>query len=75
MFFIFFSILRGICKRIFAELQKFLKHRMYCITKSMFKLSHFVKCQLVFNFKGKFRQIIIIAVLILHVSLKCVRKS
>ena len=47
----FFPILRGICKRIFAEPQKFLKHRIYWITKSIFKLSHFVKCQLVFNFK------------------------
>ena len=46
----FFPILRGICKRIFAGPQKFLKHRIYWITKTIFKPSHFVKCQLVFNF-------------------------
>ena len=51
IFFIFFPILRGICKRIFAEPLKFVKHRIYWITKSIFKSSHFVKCQLVFNFK------------------------
>ena len=51
--FILFPILRGICKRIFAEPQKFLKHRIYRITKTMFKPSHFVKCQLVFNFTMK----------------------
>ena len=43
-------ILREICKRIFAEPWKFLKHRIYWITKTIFKPSHFVKCQLVFNF-------------------------
>ena len=35
----FFPILRGICKRIFAEPQKFLKHRIYWIIKSIFKQS------------------------------------
>ena len=40
----FFLILTGICKGIFAEPQKFLKHRIYWITKSIFKPSHFVKC-------------------------------
>ena len=40
-----------ICKRIFAEPQRFLKHRVYWITKSIFKQSHFLKCHLVFNFK------------------------
>ena len=39
----FFPILRGICKTIFAEHQKFLKHWMYWKTKSIFKPSHFVK--------------------------------
>ena len=39
----FLPILRGICKRIFAEPQKFLKHQIYWITKSIFKPSHFVK--------------------------------
>ena len=43
----FFPILRGICKRIFAEPQQFLKHRICWITKTIFKTSHFVKC---FNF-------------------------
>ena len=47
----FFPILREICKRTFAEPQKILKHRIYWITKSIFKPSHFVKCQLVFNCK------------------------
>ena len=47
----FFLILRGISKRTFAEPQKLLKHWIYWITKSIFKPSHFVKCQLVFNFK------------------------
>ena len=47
---IFKSILRGICKRIFTEPHKFLKHR---ITKNIFKLFHFVKCHLVFKFNGK----------------------
>ena len=47
----FLPILRGSCKRTFAELQKPLKHRIYWITKSEFKSSHFVKCQLIFNFK------------------------
>ena len=47
---IFKSILRGICKRIFTEPHKFLKHR---ITKNIFKPFHFVKCHLVFKFKGK----------------------
>ena len=47
----FFSILRGICKKIFVEPQKFLKHLIYWITKSIFKPYHFVKCGLVFNFK------------------------
>ena len=47
----FFPILKRICKRIFAELEKSLKHQIYWITKSIFKLSHFVKCQSVFNFK------------------------
>ena len=46
-----FLILRGICKRIFAEPQKFLKHLIYWITKSIFKPSHVVKCRLVFKFK------------------------
>ena len=32
----FFPILRGIWKRIFAEPQKFLKHRIHWITKSIF---------------------------------------
>ena len=40
----FLPILRGICKRIFAEPQKFLKYRIYWITKSIFKPSYFVKC-------------------------------
>ena len=47
----FFSILREICKKIFVEPQKFLKHLIYWITKSIFKPSHFIKCWLVFNFK------------------------
>ena len=47
----FFLILTGICKGIFVEPQKFLKHRIYWITKGIFKPSHFVRCQLVFNFK------------------------
>ena len=46
-----FLILREICKRIFAEPQKFLKHLIYWITKSIFPPSHFVQCRLVFNFK------------------------
>ena len=49
--FIFFPTLRGICKRIFAEPHKLIKHQIYWITNSIFKPSHFVKCQLVFNFK------------------------
>ena len=49
----FFPIWREICKRIFPEPQKFLKHRINWIAKSIFKPSHFVKCQLVFNFKGQ----------------------
>ena len=40
----FLPILRGICKLIFAEPQKFLKHRIYWITKIIFKPFHFVKC-------------------------------
>ena len=47
----FFPTFRGICKRTFVEPQKFLKHQIHWITKSMFKPSHFGKCQLVFNFK------------------------
>ena len=47
----FFPILRGIRKRIFAEPQEFLQHRIYLITKTILKPSHFVKRQLVFNFK------------------------
>ena len=47
----FFPTLRGICKRIFAGPQKFWKHQIYWITKSIFKPSHFVKCQFVFNLK------------------------
>ena len=47
----FFPILIGIYRRIFAEPQKFLKHWIYWITKSIFKPSHHVKCHLVFNFK------------------------
>ena len=47
----FFLPLRGICKRIFEDAHKFLKHRIYRLTKSIFKPSHFIKCQLVFNFK------------------------
>ena len=50
IFFILFSILRGIYRRIFAESQKFLKHWIYWITKTIFKPCHFVKCQLVFIF-------------------------
>ena len=45
----FFTLLKGIYKRIFAEPQKFLKHRIYWITKTTFKLSHLVKCQSVFK--------------------------
>ena len=71
----FFPILRGICKRIFAEPQKFLKHRIYWITKSIFKPSHFVKHQLVFNFKRQVQAHYIIVVFIWYVSFKCVRKS
>ena len=37
-------ILRGICKIIFVEPQKFLKHQIYWIAKIIFKPSHFVKC-------------------------------
>ena len=47
---ILFSILKRICKSLFGKPQKFLKHRIYWITTTIFKLSHFVKCQLVFNF-------------------------
>ena len=61
----FFPILRGTCKRTFQEPQKFIKHRICWVTKSIFKPSHFVKCQLVS--KGKFGHIIIIPVLILYV--------
>ena len=39
----FFPILSGICKIIFAEPQKFLKHPIYWIKKSIFKPCHFVK--------------------------------
>ena len=46
----YLPILRGSCKRTFGEPQIFLKHRIYRITKSIFKPSYFVKCQLVFNF-------------------------
>ena len=42
IFFILFTILRGICKRIFAELQRFLKHQIYWNSKTIFKPSHFV---------------------------------
>ena len=49
----FFPIWREICKRILPESQKFLKRRINWITKSMFKTSHVVKYQLVFNFKGQ----------------------
>ena len=51
-----FSFLRGICKRIFAEPQKSLKHQIYWITKILFKPSHFVKCQQVFNFTRRLVQ-------------------
>ena len=50
IFFILFSILRGIYKRIFSEPQISLKHQIYWIAKTIFKPSHVVKCQLVFNF-------------------------
>ena len=43
-FLLFFPILRAICKRILVEPQKFLKHRIHWITKSIFKPSHLVKC-------------------------------
>ena len=43
--------LREILKWTFAEPQKILKHWIYRITKSIFKPSRFVKCELVFNFK------------------------
>ena len=42
IFLFFFPILRGICKRIFAKPQKFLKHRIYWITKAIAKPSHFL---------------------------------
>ena len=42
-FLLFFPILRAICKRILVEPQKFLKHRIHWITKSIFKPSH-LKC-------------------------------
>ena len=70
----FFPILRGICKRIFAEPQKFLKHRMYWITKFIFKPSHLVKCQLVFNFKRQVQAHYDHRSFNLYVSFKCVRK-
>ena len=57
IFFISFSILRGICKRVFAKPQKFLKHQIYWITKTIFKQSQFVKCQYVFNFKRRHVQL------------------
>ena len=53
IFFILFPILRGICKRIFADLLKFLKQWTYRITKTIFKSFHFVKCQLFINFTTK----------------------
>ena len=49
-FFSLFPILREICKKIFAETRQFLKHRIYWLKKTILKPSHFVKCQLVFNF-------------------------
>ena len=50
--FILFPILRGKCKRIFAEPQKFLKHWI-SVTKTMLKLSRFLKCLLNFTFTGR----------------------
>ena len=70
----FFPILREICKRTFAEPQKILKHRIYWITKSIFKPSHFVKCQLVFNFKRQVQAHYDYRSFNLYVSFKCVRK-
>ena len=57
IFFVVFSILRGICKRVFAEPQKFLKHQIFWIIKTICKPSHFVKCQLVFNFTRRHFQV------------------
>ena len=71
----FSPILKGICKRIFAEPQKFLKHRIYWITKSIFKSSHFVKCQLVFNFKRQVQAHYDNRSFNFRLSFKCVRKS
>ena len=47
--FILFPILRGKCKRIFAEPQKFLKHWICWLTKTALKLSHFLKYLLDFT--------------------------
>ena len=52
IFYISFPILRGIWKWLFADPQKFLKHPIYWLTKTIFKPSYFahsVKCQRVFN--------------------------
>ena len=70
----FFPILREICKRTFAEPQKILKHWIYWITKSIIKLSHFEKCQLVFNFKRQVQAHFYYRSFYFYVSLKCVRK-
>ena len=70
----FFPILREICKRAFPGPQKILKHRMYWITKSIFKPSHFVKCHLVFNFKRQVQVHYDYRSFNLYVSLKRVRK-
>ena len=64
---LFFPFLIGICKRIFAESQKFLKHQIYWIAKTIFKRSHFVNVSWFLASKCKFKHIMIIAVLVLYI--------
>ena len=68
------KVLRKILKRTFAQPQKILKYRIYRITESIFKPSHFVKCQLVFNFKRQVQAHYDYRSFNLYVSFKCVRK-
>ena len=63
------NLKKNICKA-----SNILKNRIYWITKSIFNRSHFVKCQLVFNFKRQVQAHYDYNSLYLYVSFKCVRK-